>query len=162
MYRHKPLSQYIAEGKTEADYVLNELYFIRCNCANAKDRLTEYDERLTSSKISNMSATPVSGGGDATSNAWDKIIDAKDKPESEYRENRHFISRHENAMSVLNRAERIILEWYYQRFKGGRYNSVYDVIRDVNMAKPTIYKWRITAYEKYKRAYGETRAQNDR
>lgn len=136
----------------EALTTLTNIQRYRSEEANKEDRLRQLDEDLISSKISNMSATPVSGGGNKTETVWGKIIDDKAPIEKRIRELRHYIRRFDRAWAILTEDEQNILETF---FVIGGYRCFARVNDRLHIGgRATIYRHRQEALQKYIKAYG--------
>lgn len=134
---------------TEPLDTLTHIRRYRAEYARLTEQLNRLDAKLTSTHISNMSSTPISGGGSRTEDVWIAIIEKKRPVETRLAELTVYIRRFNRGWAALDEDEQDALEAFY--IIGG-----YGCIANVKHAgkRATVYNVRKRALQKYIKAYG--------
>lgn len=119
---------------------------------NIPDQIKELEEKMSSIRSQTADSVSVKGRGGSRDDAYLNNIVARDRLNANLEENRRFVSRVSNALSILTEEEKELLRRFYMIPEKG---AVYNLADEKHVDRTTIYRWKDMAIEKFTTAmYG--------
>lgn len=113
---------------------------------NIPDQIRELEERMTSIRSQVTDSVSVKGGGGGRDDVYLNNIVARDRLTANLEDNRRFVSRISNALSILTDDEKKILSRFYIVPERG---AAYNIADEKGVDNKTVYRWKDTALEKF-------------
>lgn len=137
------------------DQAINDLSIYEAkkqSLINIPDQIRELEERLTSIRSQTADSVSVKGGGGGKDDAYLNNIVARDRLTVSLEENRRFVSRVNNALSILSEEERELLRRFYMVKEIG---TAYNIADEWKVDHKTVYRRKDDALYKFMTAmYG--------
>lgn len=113
---------------------------------NIPDQIRELEEKMTSIRSQNAGSVSVKGGSGSRDDAYLNNIVTRDRLNANLEENRRFVNRVSNALSVLNEDEKKLLRRFYMVPEKG---AVFNIADEKHVDRKTVYKWKDDALNKF-------------
>lgn len=138
--------------KRQAETDLREYEAKKKSLENIPDQIRELKEKMTSIRSQTSDSVSVKGGGCSRDDAYLNNIVARDRLNANLEENRRFVSRVSNALSIMNEDEKELLKRFYMSPERG---AAYNMAGEKQVDYKTVYRWKDDALDKFTRAmYG--------
>lgn len=138
--------------RRQAESDLREYEAKKKSLENIPDQIRELEEKMTSIRSQTADSVSVKGGGGSRDDAYLNNIVARDRLSANLEDNRRFVSRISNAISILTDDEKKILTRFYIVPERG---VAYNIASEKNVDHKTVYHWKDEALEKFTTAmYG--------
>lgn len=138
--------------KRQAEDDLKDYEAKKKSLENIPDQIRELEEKLTSIRSQTADSVSVKGGGGNRDDAYLNNIVARDRLSANLEDNRRFVSRVSNALSILNEDEKELLRRFCMNRERG---AAYTMAEEKHVDHKTIYRWKDAALEKFATAmYG--------
>lgn len=119
---------------------------------NIPDQIKELEEILTGIRSQAADSVSVKGGGGSRDDAYLNNIVARDCLNANLEDNRRFVSRVSNALSILTDDEKKLLTRFYIIPERG---AAYSMAEEKHVDHKTVYRWKDAALERFATAmYG--------
>lgn len=119
---------------------------------NIHDQIRELEEKMASIRSQTADSVSVKGGGGSRDDAYLNNIVARDRLSANLEDNRRFVSRVSNALSILTDDEKKVLTRFYIVPERG---VAYNMAEEKHVDHKTVYRWKDVALEKFATAmYG--------
>lgn len=119
---------------------------------NIPDQIKELEEKLTGIRSQAADSVSVKGGGGSRDDAYLNNIVARDCLNANLEDNRRFVSRVSNALSILTDDEKKLLTRFYIIPERG---AAYSMAEEKHVDHKTVYRWKDAALERFATAmYG--------
>lgn len=137
------------------DQAINDLGIFEAkkqSLINIPDQIKELEEKMTSIRGQSADSAAVKSGGGAKDDVYLNNIVARDKLSANLEENRRFVSRVNNALSILNTEDRELLQRFYMDKEKG---AAYNIAEERALDHKTVYRQKDDALHKFTTAmYG--------
>lgn len=138
--------------RRQAEDDLREYEAKKKSLENIPDQIRELEEKMTSIRSQTADSVSVKGGGGSRDDAYLNNIVARDRLNANLEDNRRFVSRVSNALSILTDDEKKILTRFYIIPERG---VAFNLAEEKHVEHKTIYRWKDSALEKFATAmYG--------
>lgn len=138
--------------RKQAETDLKNFEACKQSLINIPDQIRELEEKLTSIRSQTADSVTVKGGSGSRDDAYLNNIVARDRLNANLEENRRFVSRVSNALSILNEDEKELLRRFYMLPERG---AAYNMAGEKHVDHKTVYRWKDEALNKFTRAmYG--------
>lgn len=119
---------------------------------NIPDQIRELEEKMASIRSQAAESVSVKGSGGSKDDAYLNNIVARDRLNAKLEENRRFVSRVNNSLSILSEEEREILRRFYMTQERG---AAYNIAEEKAIDHKTVYHRKDDALHKFTTAmYG--------
>ena len=118
----------------------------KLSLVNIPDQIKELEEKMTSIHSQTADSVSVKGGGGSRDDAYLNNIVARDRLNANLEENRRFVSRVSNALSILNEDEKELLRRFYMVPEKG---VAYNMEAEKHIDRTTIYRRKDIALAKF-------------
>lgn len=112
---------------------------------NIPDQIKELEEKITSIRSQTADSVSVRGGG-SRDDAYLNNIVARDRLNANLEENRRFVSRVTNALSVLSDDEKELLDRFYVRQEK---SACFNIADEKKVERKTVYRMKDIALAKF-------------
>ena len=113
---------------------------------NIPDQIKELEEKMASIRSQSADSVSVKGGGGSRDDAYLNNIVARDRLSANLEENRRFVSRVSNALSVLTEEEKELLRRFYMAPERG---AAYNMAAEKHVDHKTVYRWKDDALDRF-------------
>lgn len=138
--------------RRQAEDDLREYEAKKKSLENIPDQIRELEEKMTSIRSQTADSVSVKGGSGSRDDAYLNNIVARDRLSANLEDNRRFVSRVSNALSILTDDEKKILTRFYIIPERG---VAFNLAEEKHVEHKTIYRWKDSALEKFATAmYG--------
>lgn len=138
--------------RRQAEDDLREYEAKKKSLENIPDQIRELEEKMTSIRSQTADSVSVKGGGGSRDDAYLNNIVARDRLSANLEDNRRFVSRVSNALSILTDDEKKILTRFYIVPERG---VAFNLAEEKHVEHKTIYRWKDAALERFATAmYG--------
>ena len=132
--------------RRQAEDDLREYEARKKSLENIPDQIRELEEKMTSIRSQNADSVSVKGGGGSRDDAYLNNIVARDRLNANLEDNRRFVSRVSNALSILTDDDKRILTRFYIVPERG---AAFNLSGEKHVDHKTVYRWKDTALEKF-------------
>lgn len=137
--------------RRQAEDDLREYEAKKKSLENIPDQIRELEEKMTSIRSQSAGGVSVKGGGSRDDVYLNNIV-ARERLNANLEDNRRFVSRISNALSILTDDEKKILTRFYITPERG---AAFNLAEEKHIDHKTVYKWKDAALEKFATAmYG--------
>lgn len=137
--------------KRQAETDLREYEAKKKSLENIPDQIRELEEKMTSIRSQTADSVSVKGGGGRDDSYLNNIV-SRDRLSANLEENRRFVNRVSNALSILNDDEKELLRRFYISPERG---AAYNIAGEKGVDHKTVYHWKDDAIQKFTTAmYG--------
>ena len=138
--------------RRQAEDDLREYEAKKKSLENIPDQIRELEERMTSIRSQTADSVSVKGGVGSRDDAYLNNIVARDRLNANLEDNRRFVSRVSNALSILTDDEKRVLTRFYIVPERG---AAFNLAGEKHVDHKTVYRWKDAALEKFATAmYG--------
>lgn len=132
--------------RRQAEDDLREYEAKKKSLENIPDQIRELEEKMTSIRIQTADSVSVRGGGGSRDDAYLSNIAARDRLSTNLEDNRRFVSRVSNALSILTDDEKKLLTRFYIVPERG---VAYSMADEKHVDHKTVYRWKDAALERF-------------
>lgn len=113
---------------------------------NIPDQIKELEEKMASIRSQTADSVSIKGGGGSRDDAYLNNIVARDRLSANLEDNRRFVSRVSNALSILTEDEKELLRRFYIIPEKG---AAYNMAGEKHVDHKTVYRWKDEALERF-------------
>lgn len=132
--------------KLQAEDDLGKYEAKKKSLENIPDQIKELEEKMASIRSQTTDSVSVKGGGGSRDDAYLSNIVARDCLSANLEENRRFVSRVSNALSILNDDEKELLKRFCMKREKG---AAYNIAGEKHVDHKTVYHWKDEALERF-------------